>query len=205
MKYSGHLETSCTGVKAPSQAVKPDLCHRNNCLRFKVFALNRLSNSTSADGPSRPASWTPAVAIRVRVFTSGVIKCSQCFTTGTMPKERVPFPTEDAPGYDPANPYADKVALKDHRNYMLGRHFVGEAKVRVRHCTSKMFKPGRMPLYWLVPPLCSCYWHCQWQYSCTAMQDLCDSSVYVADFEGPDEGVLRKRRRQPRNRVQRHC
>lgn len=50
-----------------------------------------------------------------------------------MPKkERIPFPQEDAPGYDPENPYADKVALTDHRHYMLGQYFIQEARVRVR-------------------------------------------------------------------------
>ena len=49
-----------------------------------------------------------------------------------MPRARVPFPTEDAPGYDASNPYADKVALTDHRHYMLGQYFIQEARVRVR-------------------------------------------------------------------------
>lgn len=49
-----------------------------------------------------------------------------------MPKKSSPFPMEDAPNYNPEDPFADKVALTDHRHYMLGQHFIKEGRVRVR-------------------------------------------------------------------------
>ena len=38
---------------------------------------------------------------------------------------------EDAPNYNPEDPFADKVALTDHRHYLLGQHFIKEGRVRV--------------------------------------------------------------------------
>lgn len=48
---------------------------------------------------------------------------------GKAPKN--PFPEEDSPNYNPDDPFADKVALQDHRHYMLGQHFVKEARAKV--------------------------------------------------------------------------
>jgi hypothetical protein len=50
-----------------------------------------------------------------------------------MPRQRVPFPMEDAPNFNPEDPYADKVALADHRHYLLGQYFIREARARVRY------------------------------------------------------------------------
>ena len=58
--------------------------------------------------------------------------CSVCRAElAAMPKSS-PFPMEDAPNYNPDDPYADKVALTDHRHYLLGQHFIKEGRVRVR-------------------------------------------------------------------------
>eukprot|EP00892_Ulva_mutabilis_P008459 jgi/Ulvmu1/5986/UM026_0110.1 len=48
-----------------------------------------------------------------------------------MPKRSPAFPMEDAPNYNPEDPYADKVALADHKHYMLGQHFIREARARI--------------------------------------------------------------------------
>jgi hypothetical protein len=49
-----------------------------------------------------------------------------------MPRRSAPFPEEDAPNFNPEDPYADKVALVDHRDYLLGQYFIREAKAKVR-------------------------------------------------------------------------
>jgi hypothetical protein len=54
-----------------------------------------------------------------------------------MPKSP-PFPMEDAPNYNPDDPFADKVALVDHRHYLLGQHFIKEGRVRVRVANSSL-------------------------------------------------------------------
>lgn len=56
-----------------------------------------------------------------------------------MPKRSPAFPMEDAPNYNPDDPYADKVALADHKHYMLGQHFIREARARVWHIISAMY------------------------------------------------------------------
>jgi hypothetical protein len=68
-----------------------------------------------------------------------------------MPKVRQPFPVEDAPNFDPENPYADKVALTDHRHYKLGLYFVTEAKAKARTPTNSI---GRELPRW--PLMCLC-------------------------------------------------
>ena len=50
-----------------------------------------------------------------------------------MPRAWAPYPTEEPPGYNPDDPYADKIALIDHRHYQLGQYFILEARARVRY------------------------------------------------------------------------
>lgn len=59
-----------------------------------------------------------------------------------MPKRSPAFPLEDAPNYNPEDPYADKVALADHKHYMLGQHFIREARARVRCIYRERFAQG---------------------------------------------------------------
>jgi hypothetical protein len=103
----------------------------------------------------------------------------------SMPKLRVPFPVEDAPNYNPDEPYADKVALVDHRQYLLGQYFVLEARARVRKCTC-----------YRSLACCSEAWRCRGAWP---------SLSPTAGSEGHDEGMLCHAWRGSRNRMQRNC
>jgi hypothetical protein len=74
-----------------------------------------------------------------------------------MPRERSPYPLEDAPNYNPDDPYADKAALADHRQYLLGQYFikVGRARVCSLHRSGEVWaKYGRSTLghsfHWVI-------------------------------------------------------
>eukprot|EP01025_Chloroclados_australasicus_P053774 TRINITY_DN6355_c0_g1_i1.p5 TRINITY_DN6355_c0_g1~~TRINITY_DN6355_c0_g1_i1.p5 ORF type:complete len:100 (+),score=11.53 TRINITY_DN6355_c0_g1_i1:147-446(+) len=48
-----------------------------------------------------------------------------------MPKLGAPFPEQDAPNYDPENPFADKVARQDHIRYEVGQQYINVARGRI--------------------------------------------------------------------------
>ena len=69
-----------------------------------------------------------------------------------MPRAWVPYPTEEPPGYNPDDPYADKVALSDHRHYKLGQYFILEARARVRAACSEnsAYTGGTLMTWWAI-------------------------------------------------------
>jgi hypothetical protein len=45
------------------------------------------------------------------------------------------FPTEDHPDWNPDDPYADPVALLEHRELMVRQKFVRQEKAKVQPCS----------------------------------------------------------------------